>query len=374
MHRETRPHPALDLCLLSLALAGFAINLFLLVHHLADASAGIAGCGGDSCEAALASRWSSLFGVPVTVFGALVYCALMLSLTPRAKALAAPLLGMIAGAAAWFIFAQFVLLGNICPWCMTAHGIGIAAVFLGALRFRIFKDPSLWALASFLAIGLAQIYSPAAPSHRIDDLPRPRTVSFDGGRTSYDVAALPHLGPENATHVLVEYFDYQCAACQTMAGYLEALAAKHPQAIAVLLMPVPLDGTCNNHLAGKSQHPGSCEIARLALAVHHVKPGAFPAFHRKLIARPDTANQLAAELIPPGQLAEALADPSVNEHLQSNISDWHGFSKTNDKLPKLLIRGKRIVHGLPASEADFIRVIEKELGLPATPAASEPAR
>ena len=168
MHRETRPHPALDLSILSLALIGFAINLFLLVHHFADASAGIAGCGGGSCEDVLASRWSALFGVPVTVFGALVYCVLMLSLTPRGRALATPLLGMIAGAAAWFIFAQFVLLGKFCPWCMTAHGVGIAVVILGALRFRNFKDRRLWALASFLAIGLAANLRPrrSVPSHR----------------------------------------------------------------------------------------------------------------------------------------------------------------------------------------------------------------
>jgi hypothetical protein len=39
------------------------------------------------------------------------------------------------------------------------------------------------------------------------------------------------------------------------------------------------------------------------------------------------------------------------------------YSSTNKALPKLLITGKRVLHGLPSGKDDFIRVMESELGL-----------
>jgi uncharacterized membrane protein len=371
MKREQLSSAASDLVFLSLSLLGFAINLLLLVLHFSDPSAGIAGCGGGSCDEVLSSRWALLFTLPVTVFGLLAYAALMVSLTNNARRLRVPLLGMIAGAAGWFVFVQFVFLGKICHWCMTAHGLGILLFLLNLLRpdgAGAMGKQLFWAVASFLAIGLAQVYGPQRATHRIEQstvMKTGRHADFGGGRWSYDVKALPLLGETGATHVLAEYFDYQCASCLTMSGYLDALVAKHPREVAVLLLPMPLDGGCNEHARAGSDHPGSCGIARTALAVWRVKPEAFPAFHRALIAAPspDTARRLALELMPAEQLSAALSDPWIDALIHTNIADWRMLSKTTDKLPKLLIREGRIVHGLPTSEEDFIRVMEKELSL-----------
>jgi hypothetical protein len=293
----------------------------------------------------------------------LAYAALMVSLTENARRLRVPLLGMIAGAAGWFVFVQFVFLGKICNWCMAAHGLGILLFLLNLLRpdgAGAFGRQSFWAIASFLAIGLAQVYGPLRTTHRIEHA-GPQADSGAG----HDVTALPLLGEKNATHVLAEYFDYQCASCRTMSGYLDALVAKHPRKVAVLLLPMPLDGECNEHAPKSSAHPGSCEITRTALAVWRVKPEAFPAFHRALIAEPSpaTAHKLALALMSQEKLAAALTDPWIDARIQTHIADWRQLSKTTDKLPKLLIREGRCGHGLPSGEADFIRVMEKELGI-----------
>jgi uncharacterized membrane protein len=368
MKRETGRQPVLDFIFLTLALLGFAINLLLLVRRFSDAAAGIAGCGGGACEEILASRWSSVFGVPVTVFGAAVYFALMLSLIDCFRRSHAPLLGMIAGAAAWFVFVQVVLVGKLCPWCMAAHGVGIAVLVVGLLRSGVVKTAFIWSVTAFLAIGLAQVYGPVPATHRIDELPpaaQGRSVSFDGGRIMHDSAKLPLLGSPGAKHILAEYFDYQCPACRTMAGFLDALVARHPADVAVLLLPVPLERTCNAHVTSGNEHPGSCETARIALAVWRVKRDAFTNFHHALIAdpSPESARRLALEIMPPDRLAAALSDPWIDDLIRADIADWHMFSSTTDKLPKLLVRDKRILHGLPSGEQDFIRVMERELGL-----------
>jgi len=386
MRRQGWLPSALDWSILTLALCGFAINLLLLVRHLSGG--GIAGCGsGSACDELLNSRWSQVLGIPVTAPGGLVYLGVMVSFTARGRRLRDACLGLIAGAAAWFVLVQAVWLGRFCPWCLTAHAIGILITVLGlwhhamaATAVSAVKTIGRFAAAAVLGIGLMQVYGPLPLTHRIDEAgavaaSRPsaihargsgRKVEFDGGGKIYDVAALPHLGRADARRVMVEYFDYSCAACQTMRGYLEALQAKHPADICVVVLPVPLEASCNPALgAWDGQHPDSCELARLALALWRTKPEAFAAFHHALLdgATLSAARARALELSPRVASDAASQDPWIAELIQANIADWVAFSASTRNLPKLLISDKRILHGLPSGEADFIRVMERELGL-----------
>jgi uncharacterized membrane protein/protein-disulfide isomerase len=354
-----------------LAVAGLCINIFLLTRTLGDAA--IAGCGGGPCDEVLASRWSSLLGLPIPAFGILVYALLLLSLFQRLEILRLPLLGGIAGAAFWFIAVQAFILGKFCPWCMAAHGVGLAIVICGILldKAGAWSHVSAWAGLAVFAVVSMQVFGPVKSGHRIEGaqgtMPKPQhsaSVSFNDGRFVYQLAEHPRIGPADADRVLVEYFDYQCPACLVMAGYLEALVAAHPGRLAVLLMPVPLEHGCNPHLGANRSRVGSCAIARIALAVWRQRPDDFPAFHRKLIAAPSAAaaRSLALELMDDAALTAALADPWIDQTIASHADSWAGLSSSNDKLPKLLIRGKRILHGLPSGEDDFLRVMKQELG------------
>ncbi len=365
-----------DPLFLILVLAGFSLNLYLLFLRLADA--GSAGCGDGPCEQVLASRWATVFGVPVTVFGALVYLGLMVSLTPWGHRLTTPLLGAVLGGVCWFVFAQAVLIGKLCPWCIAAHVVGLAVVCVGAIRSQVGLVG--WSYAAFLAIGLAQLYGPVPASHRLDGLPAAagspsvrsgrggRIVSFDEGRKSFDVESLPRLGSPDAKHVLVEYFDFQCPSCRIMSGYLSTLVERHPAEICVLLMPVPLDPVCNEaFIPGDVGHPDSCELSRIALAVWRENPDAYPALHRTFLSDPPPrvpdALALARKLIPRATLDAAMKDPWIDELIQANVAAWVSLSGKTKNLPKLLIRDQRTLHGLPSDEDDFIRMMEQELGL-----------
>lgn len=373
METPRRSRPALDFLILLLAFAGFLLNLWLFLRLYSHEAAAIAGCGGGDCEEVLASRWSRVFHLPVTVFGALAYAGLMASLTPVFHRANAFFLGAIGGAALWFVFVQAVLLGKFCPWCLAAHGLAAALVLLGWMRLGGcdgLKRMSFWGIASFLAIGLAQVYGPVSQTHRMEDLaknPRPagRMIGFDGGNKVFRVEDFPLLGPVSAKQVMVEYFDYQCPACGTMAGYLDALVRRHPQDIAVICLPVPMEASCNRDVPPDAVHPGSCRISRIALAVWLAKPAEFPELHHELfgVASPDAAEKIAWKHVSPSELNAALADPRLDELIQSAISDWKTLSRSTPKLPKLLVRDRRILHGLPSGEEDFIRVMEQELGL-----------
>jgi hypothetical protein len=150
-----------------------------------------------------------------------------------------------------------------------------------------------------------------------------------------------------------------------MHGHLTALMAKHPKDVCVVVLPVPLESFCNQTMdPGDAGHPGSCEISRLALAVWRANPAAFAGFHeRTLMASSIEAIRRDAESLAPGKLEAELSAPWMGEVLQANIADWVAFSKKSNRLPKLLITGRRILHGLPSGTEDFVRVMEKELGL-----------
>lgn len=352
---------------------GLGISLLLLFWKLTDPSNGIVGCGATSgCNEVLASKWSQVLGLPVTVPGALVYGLILLSQRPRFEKILAPSLGILAGSVIWFVSVQLWILHHLCPWCLAAHVIGVIVVVLGSMQVHrpFFRPMIVGAAANGLLIAM-QVFGPAPMTHRIEEtrttiVSAPihsrgdgRKIEFNNGRKVYDRDSLPCIGSKKAPHVLVEYFDYRCAACRTMHGFLDSLIGKHPDEIAVLMLP--LEG------ADPHERPGNTSLSRIALAVWRTDPTKFPELHRGLFSFPASddaeAMRLAANLITRERLDAALKDPWIDELLAANAEDRISFSKKTPQLPKLLVKGTRLLHGLPSGEADFIRVMEQELGL-----------
>jgi hypothetical protein len=133
-------------------------------------------------------------------------------------------------------------------------------------------------------------------------------------------------------------------------------------------LPVPLDHGCNPVLSPIDKgHPGSCELTRIALAVWRVNPDFYATFHGNLLSDPPP--DPVAVMVNPRENVSAIAlksdmrDPWNDELIRVNIAYWVSFSSRKKYLSKLLITGKRVLHGLQSGEADFIRVMEQELGI-----------
>jgi uncharacterized membrane protein/thiol-disulfide isomerase/thioredoxin len=100
------------------------------------------GCGPDSgCDRVLHSKWAYWFRIPVSVFAVITYVVLLagsISLAPtmpaprqrRAWTIVLPCALMVLVAAVWFVALQLFVIKAICPWCMTAHGLGFVAGLL----------------------------------------------------------------------------------------------------------------------------------------------------------------------------------------------------------------------------------------------------
>jgi uncharacterized membrane protein len=128
----------------------------------------VAGCGGGAfwdCGYALHSRWSKIFGVPVSIPAFALYAVILTSLAfcrPTARRSRVRLAwgittvgAILAGlAAVWFISLQLLAVGHVCVYCMAAHGCGLALA-LSILWRRPLGARTTTLLASFSAFAVS---------------------------------------------------------------------------------------------------------------------------------------------------------------------------------------------------------------------------
>jgi uncharacterized membrane protein len=365
-----------------LALSGAAVSAYLLYLRLNGTITSVAGCGdGSGCANVLGSRWSQVFGIPVSALAAALYLALFgLTFRPARPPLLVVCF-LLFGAAAWFMGLQAFVIRSWCPWCLATHVIGL--VTAGSLLLFLRPLPASRAAAVTAALMMAalaagQIWGPRPETHSLaaDEsggivLPvhlrgEGRLVDFAG--KEFLVQGLPHLGPADATHVMVEYYDYSCDTCRDLHGDLEALRKTYPDEIAILVLPTPLDRSCNPLLPdGVKNHEGACELARLSLAVWRANPGAHAEAHRLLFTRPTLtpaeARQRIQALVPASDLDQALADPWIDELIAANVADYALLVKKSPRMPKLRIKDGKVMSGVSKTTDSFLKLISGEFDL-----------
>lgn len=376
-----------------LLLVAFSLSLWLTIQKLTGQINSLAGCGqGSGCANVLGSKWSMVFGViPVSIFSCLLYVTVFVSLwMAGAKLRWFRMLAswMFIGAAVWFTALQLFVIHTICPYCMTMHGLGVLIGWLilySELKIRavISMGITSLAVAIFLVAGLAAIqhFGPEPETHRVDDVtvgaPKDggaatdsihtagegRVVTFLEGRKSYRVDALPHLGPANAEHVIVKYYDYTCEACRDVHADLKKIMAKYPGKLAVIVLPVPLNKQCNPHLpVGVKNHQNACEFAKLSLAVWRADRSKFKEFHQWLFEYhqlPYEAAEAMAYSLVGTEKMEAVDSSWVEAVLKENVADYKLFVRDATVMPKVLLGGAKMMQG-KAKDAETFELLLKE--------------
>ena len=79
---------------------------------------------------------------------------------------------------------------------------------------------------------------------------------------------------------------------------------------------------------------------------------------------PASARTELETIIPAEKLEAALKDPWIEKALKANLDDYRMLSSRDVKMPKVLIKGERTLHGLARSTEQFVEIIKKELELP----------
>jgi uncharacterized membrane protein/protein-disulfide isomerase len=260
-----------------------------------------------SCTQVYSSRFSTVRGIPVALFGATAFAAAALlsisGLTARpAVRENVPgylfVLSTLSLAVILYLgYVSFVLLRAVCLLCLTTYAavIGLFLVSGAATTFpmttlprRASRDVRIFA-GSPLAIIVAVLFfagaastlawfpreGVAAPGDQASAAAPP--VPTQDQRTELErfMAGAPRVPlvvpTDGATVLIVKFNDFQCPACgQSFLQYKPILAkyqAEHPGAVKVVLKDYPLNRDCNSAI-GQTIHPSACDAAvavRLAM-------------------------------------------------------------------------------------------------------------
>lgn len=403
-----------------LAVTGLLVSGYLLVVSLGQQRLPV-GCGaGSGCASVLASRWSSVLGIPVGGAAVAVYLAVLAATfwmgpraSPRWQTIGWPLLigsaAAITSAAGWFIWLQLGVIHAVCPWCMVDHAIGL--LLSAAIAFQAWKTSRRFPpIVETTAVGdepavietarraipvtiplLAGIGAVAflAGSQWMFDSPTGRTIRLPPGQNADTgpgahrrIAVIdgkfqlsPHeypvLGSADSPKLLIVLFDYCCPHCRAAHGYLVRSLPAFEGQLSVLLLPMPMDQKCNRtveHTEPRFEH--ACELARLALAVWRAKSTEFAAYDRWLFEpeqprTPVEARQKAVELVGLKELESVLRDPWIDQHIAANVQAYADSGA--DRIPIIMSPGFSSIVGRPESEEELLQTLRNELKIQARP-------
>jgi uncharacterized membrane protein/protein-disulfide isomerase len=258
-----------------------------------------------NCTQVYQSRFSTVRGIPVALFGAtwfgvaglLAIAGLTAKPAVRESVPGYLFIGSTLALATilYFAYLSFFVIKAVCILCLLTYAavIGLFAVSIAAMSvpmstlprralhdLRIFVGSPLaitMAVITFAAAGSALAFFPreaiAAPGEPavVPAITQDQRSEFE--RWYAAQPRIPLMVPAEGAKVLVVKFnDFQCPACgQSYLQYKPIFAkyeADHPGAVRLVLKDFPLNSECNSNI-GRTLHPAACDAAvavRLARA------------------------------------------------------------------------------------------------------------
>jgi uncharacterized membrane protein/protein-disulfide isomerase len=347
-----------------------------------------------SCSQVYSSRYGSVGGVPVAVFGAMWFgLAALLALaglTARDSIRESVPGYLFAGSTLalsvilYLGYASFVILKMVCILCVITYAAVIALFFVSgavstvpmmSLPRRMAQDLKVL-ISSPAALALALLFIGGAAS-TLAFFPRDSVMSVAAAteaapppasaaaaepavtqdqRSDFEkyYTSQPRMNlviPNDGAKVLVVKFnDYQCPPCrQSYLDYKSVFAkyaASHPGQVKLVLRDFPLEAECNSSVT-TSMHPAGCEAAvaaRLAREQNRVEPFEEWIFANQQTATRESVKQAVRD-IANVQNFDARYD-TLLEQVKADIA--YGRTLGVRSTPTFFINGVKIEGALPA--------------------------
>jgi uncharacterized membrane protein len=225
------------------AALGLALSLALEVLHvrayLAPAAKAFCAVGERlDCTSVALSRYSVLLGVPVPLWGALGFLAVLVAAIRRSRWLL-PLTGAAAVASLGLLAVEIAVIGAVCLLC---EGVHLASFVLFGLvwrkraelsgRFRERDDvAAIVGLPAALFVGFVAF----VPSYW-SVFGWKGDVPFAHGTTP---EGYPWIGAENPTITLHEFTDYRCVHCKAASARTLRRLSEHSRSLRVVRRQFP---------------------------------------------------------------------------------------------------------------------------------------
>ena len=356
------------------------LSTILCIHSISGH--GLIGCTqGTNCNIVLGSRWSFLFGIiPVSALAAGAYLTLLACIllidskwtgAQEQQFLFHAILvisGAIIGCAIWFIWLQSHMIRAFCPYCMTAHILGIVISVLsviwciGQKTRRIVLNILIGIL---IATALAVVQFTTTPRSLAER-------GFINEPLRYpDPKEMPIIGSPDAKHKVTMLFDWQCAHCRRTHIMLPDAVSLLGDSISIVCTPVSMSRECNPHISpGIDRFAGSCTFMRIGLAIWRTNPDAYWEYENQFFGtdlvqswNPPTVEQataMAEHLIGKDRLDKSMQSRWMENYVWT-VNELFGRTSrgTTSAIPRLIYNGKIMIPEAdnPSALASLIREI-----------------
>ncbi len=334
-------------------LASIAAHVYLSMHYYPlkfGFAAGQSICNLNAkfdCDAVAASSFSSVFGIPLALWGSatnLVLFALILfswlewSEHPeRLKRGTLLLAGLSLAGSVVMAAISLTQMHNYCLFCILLYFLSaiIFFAFRGLLREPFWSNlkpdiAHVWSESKGLAVSFATVPLLAYIGHQsfMQNFGDERIGQLVSD-SIHDWVAAPKqnfvakptmvMGPalELAAMTLVEFADFRCSHCKHASYSLDAFVKSHPD-VRFEFYAFPLDGACNEKIP--SSNGMSCRLATAVFCAE--KEGKGWELHHSFYAEQETVNHLTGPTDLDPVIAQTVSKLGLNwERLQTCMAD-----------------------------------------------------
>jgi hypothetical protein len=190
-----------------------------------------------------------------------------------------------------------------------------------------------------------------------------RSVTLLGGTLTFEVEDWPLLGKIDAPFLMAHLFDYTCPVCRDTHKLLVEAVGAVRLPLAALLIPSPVDPTCNPHIRRRmATHAHACQYARLGLLVWRFSPDLYHEFDRWIFEDREPpplgrARQFAQDLLKRSDLDPSIPDPDIDKLIASGVALFQ--SSGSDTMPTFLFPHGILTGEVPSSQR-LAEIMNKE--------------
>lgn len=363
-------------------LLSILLHIYLTKHFFDVRFVGVAGpsfCNINdyfNCDAVAASPFSSLWGVPVSLWGVVTNLALLFTLIPikwlnpspdhfstaYAKALSALILvgSVIMGSISFFVMdhACLVCIGTYILSILTA--LTLFAGLSSSLK-DLFHPPRFYIfLTSTLVWGPFFLNFLISQTTGLDKIEPLIKESLYYWKTNPEYSFRTDLGLvfQNSTEsnpaimTIVEFADYGCPHCKVAAPTLHAFTQQHHD-VRLIFKPFPLDGVCNPALSSHKGNGIRCLLAKITLCMEKLHQSGWKT-HDQIFADQEAYMNLATTTealdffigkssVEKTSLENCTADPIMDQMITDSANE--GEMAKIEGTPSIFVNGRKLDRG-----------------------------